>query len=326
MQAWLGDEHLDRQAHERAHPELLAALAALPGTLSVQVQGVDVLVESTMHGLAPVMTPYAELPPLPGDRTPLPGDGDSAGSDGCVDIFLGRLADGTAVVGRSLPALSAVQEPSSWQGLRLAGPQLAPGHLDAVMTTVASGNWHASHGYCSRCGSATRSSHAGWVRVCSREEHPHHVFPRTDPAVIMAVIDADDRLLLGRGPQWDVGRMSVLAGFVEPGESLEAAVAREVAEEVGVTVEAVTYVGSQPWPFPASLMLGFTALAVTTDLHLDLDEIAEARWVTRAELDEDVRSGRLGLPGRLSIARRLIEGWYGEPLRPPTERDGSPTR
>jgi NAD+ diphosphatase len=130
----------------------------------------------------------------------------------------------------------------------------------------------------------------------------------------MAVTDAADRLLLARSPHWPAGRLSVLAGFVEPGESLEAAVAREVLEEVGVVVEHVHYLGSQPWPFPSSLMVGFTGRAVDSALHLDQEEIAEAVWVTRQELAQMVAAGSFAISPTVSIARRMIERWYGGPL------------
>jgi NAD+ diphosphatase len=139
-------------------------------------------------------------------------------------------------------------------------------------------------------------------------------YPRTDPAVIMAVVDADDRLLLGRQASWPEGRFSTLAGFVEPGESLESAVRREVAEEVGIAVGAVRYLGSQPWPFPSSLMLGFTARAESTTVVRGDGEIAEARWYTRPELLADIRSGHFHVGPSISISRRLIEHWYGGEL------------
>ena len=156
---------------------------------------------------------------------------------------------------------------------------------------------------------------AGWIRRCPADGSEH--YPRTDMAVIMAVVDADDRLLLARGKGFRGNGMSVLAGFVEPGESLAAAVAREVAEEVGVEVTDVTYLGDQPWPFPSSLMLGFTARALGTDLRLQAEEIEAARWFTRDELVAALADGSVVVSGRISISRRIIEHWFGGPLDAP---------
>ena len=145
-------------------------------------------------------------------------------------------------------------------------------------------------------------------------------FPRTDPAVIMAITHGegdDEALLLGRNSAWPVGRWSTLAGFCEPGETLEDAVRREVHEEVGVTVGEVTYFGSQPWPLPASLMLGFTGRAVTTDIDVDGAEIEEARWWTRADFEAAALSGELVVPRGISISSSLIESWFGRPLDGP---------
>jgi len=172
--------------------------------------------------------------------------------------------------------------------------------------------WHTTHEFCPRCGARTEIAFSGHIRVCPKDGSEH--FPRVDPAVIMLIRDDDDRILLARGPQWPENRVSVLAGFVEPGESLELAVIREVHEEVGIVVTEPRYMGSQPWPFPRSLMLGFFARALTTDLHPDAVEIADARWFTRAELLAELEGGRLGLPSPISIARRLIEAWYGSAL------------
>ncbi|GAA0406410.1 NTP pyrophosphohydrolase [Acrocarpospora corrugata] len=197
-------------------------------------------------------------------------------------------------------------------GLRQAGALLDDRDSGLLVYAVALEAWHSTHEFCPRCGSRTEVTAGGHVRTCPRDASQH--FPRVDPAVIMAVYDDDDRILLARGPQWPEGRMSVLAGFVEPGESLEQAVIREVLEEVGVTVKAPRYLGSQPWPFPRSLMLGFFARAATTELTRDPEEIAEARWFTRAELVAALDSGDLRLPPPVSIARRLIETWYGDTL------------
>src|SRR5690606_16065858 len=144
---------------------------------------------------------------------------------------------------------------------------------------VALANWHATHGYCARCGAATVATQAGYVRRCPEEGSEH--YPRTDPVVIMLVVDENDRALLGRNSAWPPGRFSTLAGFVEPGETLEQAVVREVHEETHVRVHACRYVGSQPWPFPASLMLGYFARARGVEPMPDGGEITEARWYSR---------------------------------------------
>ncbi|WP_250447807.1 NAD(+) diphosphatase, partial [Actinotalea sp. C106] len=172
--------------------------------------------------------------------------------------------------------------------------------------------WHPRHVHCPRCGAPTVSVLGGWVRRCTVDGSDH--YPRTDPAVIMAVTDDQDRLLLGHAPHWPERRFSTLAGYVEPGESLEAAVRREVGEEVGVVVGEVAYQGSQPWPFPASLMLAFTARATSTEIDVDGDELTEARWFTRDELVGAVGRGEVLLPTRASVARALIEDWLGAPI------------
>ncbi|HEX4816493.1 MAG TPA: NAD(+) diphosphatase [Nonomuraea sp.] len=194
-------------------------------------------------------------------------------------------------------------------GLREVGALLGDRDAGLLVHAVALEAWHSTHEYCPRCGSRTDIQAGGHVRVCPRDASQH--FPRVDPAVIMLIRDERDRCLLARGPQWPTGRMSILAGFVEPGESLEHAVVREVAEEVGITVVNPRYLGSQPWPFPRSLMLGFFADAMTTTLTVDQEEIAEAHWFSREDLVEALRSGALRLPPPVSIARRLIETWYG---------------
>ncbi|WP_237742696.1 NAD(+) diphosphatase [Actinopolymorpha alba] len=197
-------------------------------------------------------------------------------------------------------------------GLREAGGLVSDRDAGVFVHAMALVNWHAAHPRCARCGTATEPTDGGHVRRCPSCGTQH--FPRTDPAIIVLVSDDADRCLLGRQPSWPTGRFSTLAGFVEPGEPLEHAVVREVREETGIEVVDPVYAGSQPWPFPSSLMLGFFARAVTTEIKVDEEEIAEARWLSRAELRAAVESGELLLPGRVSIARRLIEAWYGEEL------------
>lgn len=199
-----------------------------------------------------------------------------------------------------------------WTPLRDIGADLTEHDAGLATTAVALDAWHSRHPRCPRCGAPTRVAQSGWTRVCVDDGSEH--YPRTDPAVIMAVVDADDRILLGHATHWPAGRWSTLAGFVEAGESLEHAVRREVAEEAGVLVGEVAYRGSQPWPFPASLMIGFRARALSTDVTVDGVELAEAQWFTRAELAEAVRTGAVIPPGRTSIARALVEEWFGGPL------------
>src|SRR5215813_14011895 len=200
-------------------------------------------------------------------------------------------------------------------GLREAGTLLTDRDAGLMTHAVALANWHAVAGFCSRCGNPTKPEMAGHSRRCTVDGSEH--FPRCDPAVIMLVTDPDDRCLLARNAQWPQRRVSVLAGFVEPGESAEQAVAREVHEETGVIVSTVTYAGSQPWPMPHSLMLGFRAEATTTAINVDDEEIAEANWFSRADLRAALLSGELLMPPSLSISRWLIETWYGADLPAP---------
>ncbi|WP_237769711.1 NAD(+) diphosphatase [Kytococcus sp. HMSC28H12] len=260
-------------------------------------------------------SPAGELPDLDADGV----------ADG-VEVFLGRGADGplVAVVVADEDAVQ-LPEGASWADLKVVGSALGEEDREAAMTAVALARWHQRHRFSPETGAETEVVSSGWVR---REEGGRLHFPRTDAAVIMAVVDDRDRLLLARGRHWPEGRLSVLAGFVEPGETLEQAVAREVYEEVSVQVSDVTYAGSQPWPFPASLMVGFTARAGAQPdevpaTALEHDEIAEARWVSREGLAAALAAREVGLPGPFSIARRLIEQWYGGPLPVRDEVRGS---
>ncbi len=232
------------------------------------------------------------------------------------------------LIAAGLPRGSGAERPAPADGPRPVGlreaaavlPQ-AEGGLAAYVAALL--NWHRRHAFCATCGTRSEPGEGGLVRICPRCGTSHH--PRTDPVVIMLVVDGADRVLLGRAPSWPPRRYSALAGFVEPGESLEEAVAREVAEEASVEVGPPRYVASQPWPFPASLMLGFEAPWVGGDASPQEDEIQDVRWFGRAEVaaaaaddvdgwggspdpaDPDATS--LLLPPRLAIARRLIERW-----------------
>lgn len=191
-------------------------------------------------------------------------------------------------------------------GLRDIGAELDDLGTGLLTAAISLANWHRTHTRCPRCGTATEVIKAGWSRLCPNDGSEH--FPRTDPAVIMLVHDGGDRCVLGRQPSWPEGRFSVLAGFVEAGESAEAAVAREVDEEVGITVRDIRYAASQPWPFPGSLMLGFTArVDGPSELELQDGELAEAHWYSREQIRR--RDGDLRLPPPVSIAYRLITDW-----------------
>ncbi|QXJ24597.1 NAD(+) diphosphatase [Actinomadura graeca] len=282
---------LDRAALNRRDDRWLARASADPRTRVLIVQDGRALV---------TYEPAPALVFVPPGRAP---DGDR--------WLLGVDGDGTAYFGVAAP-LPAVEgaEPA---GLRRVGALLGDRDSGLLTHVVALEHWHAGHRFCPRCGTPTEVASAGHVRVCPADGSQH--FPRVDPAVIMLVTDASDRILLARGPQWPADRRSILAGFVEPGESLEQAVAREVDEEVGLPVRDVRYVGSQPWPLPRSLMLGFTAKADgDVPLRPDPEEILDAAWYGREELRAAIDAGDLVAPGPLSIAAQLIKRWYGGSL------------
>jgi NAD+ diphosphatase len=295
--AWLMDSRassgvvpvLARSAHDRAH--LARSLPDPAGGRPVRVLTVD------RNRTVPIAE-AADGPRLMWDEQPEIPVG---------AVFLGE-ADGVpyaAVRGeRSLTVSGRAVD--QWLGLRDVGADL--GDLDAGLLAQAIGilEWHERNRFSPLSGAATTIERAGWAQ--RDPETGIEIFPRTDPAVIMLVHDGGDRVVLGRQAVWPPGRFSILAGFVEPGESLEAAVAREVAEEVGLTVTDIRYVGSQPWPFPQSLMLGFVARVEGDDtLRPDATEIEEARWFTRAELRSG--AGPQALPPPVSIARNILDRW-----------------
>jgi NAD+ diphosphatase len=228
-------------------------------------------------------------------------------------VFLGVLEDrGVFAVDvsshgdpMSLPALRGIAE---FLDLRMAGMLMPEG--DAALAGYARGllSWHRRNGFCPACGSASVPRRGGHVRVCKNEGCNTEHFPRTDPAVIMLVQDGD-RCLIGRQRGWPAGLYSTLAGFVEPGETLEMAVEREIEEESGVRVTDVKYFASQPWPFPQSLMLGFTATATTRELRMDTEELEDLRWVTRDELR---KPEGFWVPTSYSLASKLLRHFLAE--------------
>jgi NAD+ diphosphatase len=257
-----------------------------------------------MHGSKVLLTSASELKFLPTSEIPEPS----------TLVYLGvHLENQTPIVLAILSEAEALMlEPDleNWHGLRRSGIGLSPSDAAIFTQGLALANWHATHQHCPRCGGLTQVTRAGWVRYCANDDL--ELFPRTDPAVIVGVIDSEDRILLGSQGVWEENRYSILAGFVEPGESLEAAVIREMNEEAGILVANPKYLGSQAWPFPFSLMLGYTAEYVGGTVSPDGQEIVKLRWFTKDELRAEAKT--LLLPGRLSIARAIIEHWLGEEL------------
>ena len=232
-------------------------------------------------------------------------------------FLLGVDTDDVAYFGVSVPGgvsrVRSGEDDVQPLSLRQVGALLSDRDAGLLTHAVALANWHDTHTHCPRDGTPTVPAPAGHLTTCPTDGSEH--FPRLDPAVIMLVTDPDDRCLLARNALWPKGRMSVLAGFVEPGESAEHAVAREVFEETAITVGHIRYLGSQPWPMPRSLMLGFQAAATAGQrITVDTEEIGEARWFTREEMLAAIGTGELALAPTSSIARRLIEFWYGGEL------------
>lgn len=297
---------VDRDHESRAQPHQIDSLWADAATRVVVLWNGRALVRSGAE-TAP------ELALLPTVGLPAPGPG-------TIALYLGRSLDpearepaGTALLAVELTdeqALAVEPDSTRWQSLRDLAAGLGDRDTGVFAEALGLRNWHHSHRFCPRCGAPSAIEAAGWVRRCTA--CGSQIFPRTDPAVIMLITDAADRLLLGSNALWENNRYSLLAGFVEPGESLEAAVIRESFEESGLRVTDAAYLGSQPWPFPASIMCGFTA-RVTDDqdpaaLTPDGAEILDLRWFTRSEL-RAAEASWLMMPGPSSIAHFMIQQW-----------------
>jgi NAD+ diphosphatase len=302
---------VDRVTEKRHDPDWLEAAWRDPRTRVFVVSGGRSLVRLEAGGdqAGLVFVPPAQAP---------------AG----IRLMLGQDSDGVvyfAVNGElppSQPPFSAADGVRA-ASLREMGSLL--GDRDAGLFThaVALANWHDTHTHCPLDGTPTVPEPGGQSARCPKDGTEH--FPRTDPAVIMLVTDPDDRCLLARNAAWPGRRVSILAGFVDPGESAEQAVVREVGEETGITVANVRYLGSQPWPMPRSLMLGFRADAPAGQaINVDHDELAEAHWFSRDELAAAIAAGDIALPPSVSIARHIIEAWYGGELPPGSWPEAAP--
>lgn len=290
---------IDRAAHLRRDDDKLMAFEKHPATRAYVVARDSLIVKREGDAVRALLTMDEAL-----------GYGANPGT-----IFLG-LRDGAAVFGMGISA-GAVEQlagrndvaVSELRGMAMQGA-VPPDQLATIAMAKSMVSWHQRHGFCANCGTRSAMREGGWKRDCPNCKTEH--FPRTDPAVIM-LVHHGDKCLLGRGKHFPKGMHSTLAGFVEPGESFEDAVAREVYEEVRVRVKNVTYRSSQPWPFPASVMIGFHAEAESMDFEVNEDELASALWLSREELRPEnlPKDGSFFMPRRDSIARRLIEEWLG---------------
>ncbi|MDQ0768509.1 NAD+ diphosphatase [Pseudarthrobacter defluvii] len=297
---------VDRGSAVRGRPGMVEELLAGPHAVAAVLSGRQGLVQGSSLALTGARELLAEL--------------NEAGSPPELVVYLGSalpaadLPSGTELLLFVLPeapepGTAGIPGDAVWAGFREVAAELTATSTALFVESSAIANWHAAHTHCPRCGTPTEVESGGWVRRCPADRSEH--FPRTDPAIIVTVVGPDGRLLLGGGGPVDARNYSTLAGFVEPGESLEEAVVREIQEEVGVRVTACQYLGSQSWPFPASLMLGFTAVTEDAQATPDGVEVTRARWFSREELQDAVLSGEITISSRLSIARSLIEHWYG---------------
>jgi NAD+ diphosphatase len=321
----LARETVDRASELRADPAWLDAAWADPATRVLVVDHGRALTRLTGGQAELVFIPPGQAPPgvrfllgVDDERTayfgvsaPLEGTDPGAPADGRgTGPGRGLPRPASPPASPDEPGRDDVPRPMS---LREAGSLLGDRDAGLLTHAVALANWHDTHTHCPIDGTPTVVNPGGHSTTCPADGTEH--FPRTDPAVIMLVSDPEDRCLLARNKAWPERRVSILAGFVDPGESAEHAVTREVHEETGITVERVTYLGSQPWPLPRSLMLGYRAHAVgDLTIRVDADEISEAHWYSREELIRVLEAGELALPPAVSIARRIIEAWYGGEL------------
>ncbi|KAB8287993.1 NUDIX family hydrolase [Bifidobacterium ramosum] len=296
-------------------------LATLPGAyvrteLATHPQAVAMFLGSyggarDEHVIAVDIT-RVERPATPAQPVP---DSAGNGADDAFDEHDGDRTDHNAAATKPSLLEQAVDR-FDWVDLRGFAPHASAREAGQATNAIPLSIWHNRQRFCPTCGSPVETAMAGWAQRCTNAADGNRLlFPRVEPAVITAIVDSDDRLLLQHNVAWKDARLySVSAGFVEAGENLEHAARREAKEEVGLTLGEVRYLGSQPWPFPASLMMAFKAHALTTDIHVDGNETMTARWVTRDEYTAELVSGRMVAPGKATIARYMIEEWYGREL------------
>ena len=230
---------------------------------------------------------------------------------GEIDVTESGMIVPVTIFGAEIINATKLAEQAKWQSLRTIGLHLTAHDANLLAYTQGLLNWHSINRYCSHCGSTVLENQGGHALVCSNIVCAKEIFPRTDPAVIVLIFH-QDACLLGRAASWPEGMYSCLAGFVETGEDLDAAVRRETFEEAGLVLNKITYRGSQPWPFPQSIMLGFHAEATTRDLTFHDGEIEDARWFTRQQLLDAIAENEVKLSSSLSISYHLLEDWFNQ--------------
>ncbi len=307
----LGAKPLDRAAHHRTDEAWLDAAFRRPDVLVFLMKdGCPLMEGKGGPALSAGMRP---------DTTPRPlvwlGANAVSFAEGAIRLFLGQDKNGTPIFALGLPdsftlAGTLLEGAGSFEDMRAAAASLSPLEANLVSTARSITEWHRSHAFCSKCGQRSEETEAGWKRVCPACEAEH--FPRTDPVAIMLPI-YEDHCLLGRSKGWPAGFWSCLAGFVEPGETVEQAACREIYEEAGVKClpENAKYLFCQPWPFPSSLMMGIHVPAESTDINIDPNEIEEARWFSKDELRQ-IMAGEhpeVYAPMKMAVAYHVMNTW-----------------
>ena len=290
---------LDRMVPQRKHQKWIEDLLTKESTHFIVFHEDEFLLSNSSPSAPSFMTYQQISDAVTGER---------------LNVFLG-MRESQAYFASQLSGVNEVNHSllkyGQFADLRKYAFKLSPRLASLLSYAKALFHWHQAHAFCNVCGSETREDQAGHIRVCGNLSCNVNHFPRTDPAIIVSVIH-EGRCLFGRQPTWPTNRYSVIAGFVEPGESLEQAVLREVFEETNIDLSEVNYHSSQPWPFPGSLMLGFSATAKNSEIHLNDGELEDAHWRSVEEVIYGFERGTFLLPPRLSIAYRLIEDWFNE--------------
>ena len=347
----LAQGDIDYEVARRGEPDLFAKVLAEPATKVILVKDGKVAVPHGQGAIADYANVKMRLAQLPGAYVAAELESHPSALAIFLGSYGGRLGEHvvavdvthvqpndttiTAATARSggaddafaeVPAHESQENAKSllesaatrfdWVDLRGFAPHANAREAGQATSAITLSIWHSRQRFCPTCGAAVRPALAGWAQRCTNEADGNRVlFPRVEPAVITAIVDGHDRLLLQHNAAWKDSRLySVSAGFVEAGENLEHACRREAMEETGIKLGEVRYLGSQPWPFPASLMMAFKAHAITTDVRVDGEETMTARWVTRDEYTAELIAGRMAAPGRATIARYMIEEWLGREL------------